>query len=68
MSEANLSERLEAIEAGYEFCLAYAAQGRTDDAGTPIRQTLERVYAALDGLAPLLEPALAHDGEKYAAP
>ena len=26
-------ERLEAIEAGYEFCLAYAAQGRTDDAG-----------------------------------
>jgi hypothetical protein len=67
MTDANLSERLEAIEAGYEFCLAYAAQGRTDDAGSPIRQTLERMYAALEGLAPLLEHALARDGAKYAA-
>ena len=53
MSTATLSERLEAIEAGYEYCLAYAAQGRTEDSGTPIRETLERMHAA--GEARLLE-------------
>ena len=37
-----LTERLEAIEAGYEFSLAYAAQGRTDESGSQIRQMLER--------------------------
>ena len=53
-----LTERLEAIEAGYEFSLAYAAQGRTDDAGTQIRQMLERMHAALEGLMPGIEGAL----------
>ena len=67
MNDAKLSERLEAIEAGYEFCLAYAAQGRTDDAGTPTRQTLERMFEALEGLVPQLEDALAREGTKYAA-
>ena len=55
MNDTQLDERLEAIEAGYEFCLAYAAQGRSDDAGTPLRQTLERMFAALEDLAPKLE-------------
>ena len=27
MSEMNLTQRIEAIESGYEFMLAYAAQG-----------------------------------------
>jgi len=67
MNDTTLAERLEAIEAGYEFCLAYAAQGRTDDTGSPIRQTLERMYAALDGLAPLLESAALRDGARHAA-
>ena len=67
MNDMTLAERLEAIEAGYEFCLAYAAQGRTDDAGSPIRQTLERMYAALDGLVPRLESAVLRDGARHAA-
>lgn len=67
MSEAALNQRLDAIEAGYEFCLAYAAQGRTDDAGSPIRQTLENMFAALEGLAPLLEAALLRPGAQHAA-
>ena len=67
MNDMTLAERLEAVEAGYEFCLAYAAQGRTDDAGSPIRQTLERMYAALEGLAPLLESAVLRDGARRAA-
>ena len=62
----DLNQRLEAIEAGYEFCLAYAAQGRNDDAGTPLRETLERMFAALDGLAPQLVSGAALDS-KYAA-
>jgi hypothetical protein len=67
MSDKTLAERLDAIEAGYEFCLAYAAQGRTDDSGSPIRQTLENMYAALDGLTPLLESAMLHDNARHAA-
>lgn len=66
MNEQTLSQRLEAIEAGYEFCLAYAAQGRTDDAGSPIRQTLERMFDALDGLAPLIEAELPRGVTQYA--
>ena len=62
-----LAERLEAIEAGYEFCLAYAAQGRTDDAGSQAREMLERMFVALDGLAPRVEEAVTVDGARYAA-
>jgi hypothetical protein len=63
----SLHERLEAIEAGYEFSLAYAAQGRTDDAGTPLRQMLERMHAALEGLAPLVEGVIGGEGTRFAA-
>ena len=61
-----LTERLEAIEAGYEFSLAYAAQGRTDDAGTQIREMLERMHAALDGLAPQVEAAVSRPNAAHA--
>lgn len=67
MNNDSLAERLDSIEAGYEFCLAYAAQGRTDDAGSPIRATLEKMFAALEGLAPLLEGAIWRAGASHAA-
>ena len=48
MTEAILlSQRIEVIERGYEYLLAYAAQGRQDDAGTELRETLVRMHAAL---------------------
>lgn len=54
----DLSERIEAIENGYEFMLAYAAQGRTTDkgaaAGRNVREFLERMGAALDGLGDVI--------------
>jgi hypothetical protein len=54
MSAATLAERIETIESGYEFMLAYAAQGRDDDqAGGPgphIRDVLAGIDAALDEL------------------
>ena len=62
-----LTERLEAIEAGYEFSLAYAAQGRTEDSGTQIRAMLERMFAALEGLPSEIDAALAPAGAAHAA-
>jgi len=50
---ASVAERSDAIEEAYEFCLAYAAQGRRGDEGGPsgeLRRLLERALAALDGL------------------
>lgn len=59
MNESNAREdldlRIDAIEGGYEFFLAYAAQGRTTDRDAQgvageLREHLERMSAALDGL------------------
>lgn len=48
MTEAVLlAERIEVIERGYEYLLAYAAQGRQDDNGTELRSTLVAMHAAL---------------------
>jgi hypothetical protein len=50
-----LEARIEAMESGYEFMLAYAAQGRRTDrdaGGTHgVRTHLEKMARALDGLA-----------------
>ena len=53
-----LSRRIEQIEAGYEHLLAYAAQGRSDESGSDVRDTLSRMHAALDGLAALVTDAI----------
>jgi len=50
----NLAGRIEVIEAGYEYLLAYAAQGRQDDAGSDVRRTLTEMNTALDGLGELV--------------
>lgn len=48
MSEAGpLAQRIDVIERGYEYLLAYAAQGRQDDAGTELRDTLARMHQAM---------------------
>ncbi len=56
---ASLAERIETIESGYEFMLAYAAQGREDESsggpGPRIRDVLSGIEAALDGLAQAVE-------------
>jgi hypothetical protein len=53
-SRADLDQRIEAVESGYEFMLAYAAQGRETDkgaaAGRNVREYLEKMSVALDGL------------------
>ena len=60
-----MSERIDAIESGYEFMLAYAAQGRDTDrdssgsgAGFELREFLQKMEKALDGLGPLIKSAI----------
>jgi len=54
-ASADLQQRIDAIESGYEFLLAYAAQGRDSDRGAGegrnVREFLGKMAAALDGLA-----------------
>ena len=47
------AQHIEAIESGYEFMLAYAAQGLERDpagGGSQVRQYLENMNTALEGL------------------
>lgn len=59
MTSDDLRERIEAIETGYEFMLAYAAQGRQTDkgasAGRNVREYLEKMVAALEGLSAVVD-------------
>ena len=41
-----MHDNIETIESGYEFLLAYAAQGRDNDAGTEVRETLDAMSDA----------------------
>jgi hypothetical protein len=63
----SLSERIEAIEQAYELMLAYAAQGRQDDAddSSSIRRFLKRADVALEGLAACLQEAVATQAEAF---
>jgi hypothetical protein len=60
-----LDERIDALESGYEFLLAYAAQGRTSDKGagaaSRIREHLEAMQQALDGLVDAVRSVAATD-------
>jgi len=60
----DLKQRIEAIETGYEFMLAYAAQGRQSDkgaaAGRNVREYLDKMVAALEGLSAVID-ACAHE-------
>ena len=46
-----MHEHIEVIESGYEFLLAYAAQGRDNDEGTEVRETLDRMSASAQAIA-----------------
>jgi hypothetical protein len=50
VTEPVLATQIEAIERGYEYLLAYAAQGRQDDAGTELRATLMHMHQALGAM------------------
>jgi hypothetical protein len=54
---ASLAQRIDTIERGYEYLLAYAAQGRQDDTGTELRETLARMHGALGDMRGSLRAA-----------
>ena len=64
MNNHDLRVRIDAIEDGYEFFLAYAAQGITDEsadaADEQVRGFLRGFAEALDGLADAFRGALAN--------
>jgi hypothetical protein len=61
-----LERRVEAIEAGYEFMLAYAAQGLASEAGSTsgsqIREFLRRFDQALTGLTDIYRSIVDREG------
>jgi hypothetical protein len=61
-----LAARIDVIERGYEYLLAYAAQGRQDDAGSEARQTLTNMHAALASLGDALSEAVRRASEAAA--
>jgi hypothetical protein len=78
MTSDDLKQRIEAIETGYEFMLAYAAQGRQSDkgaaAGRNVREYLDKMVAALEGLSGVidacakgLDPELPNKGAAFFA-
>lgn len=67
MSE--LERHIEAVETAYEFTLAYAAQGRADDADGPgprVRDVLGELLAAMDALTTLAPEAAGGFGDVVA--
>lgn len=60
-ADGGLPQAIDLIERAYEYLLAYAAQGRQDDAGSEARATLEKMYAALNELPRLVQQELQGD-------
>jgi hypothetical protein len=57
-----LSSRIEIIERGYEYLLAYAAQGRQNDEGSEVRARLTEMFTALNGLGELFAKVVTGSG------
>ena len=70
--EDRLKERIDHVEAAYEFMLAYAAQGVTGEeeggSATEISAQLKRAEEALEGLAALVEELIVTKELKPAQP
>jgi hypothetical protein len=66
-----LEQRVDAIEAGYEYLLAYAAQGAATDQGSAnseqLRTYLRRMDEGIDGLAGAFRAAIARSGKSAAS-
>jgi hypothetical protein len=70
-SKAELDRRIDAIESGYEFLLAYAAQGRDTDrgpgSGRNVREFLQGMESGLVGLGAVVRVCAAARGEEWVA-
>ena len=69
-----MHDSIEIIESGYEFLLAYAAQGRDNDTGTEVRTTLsamsesaQAIVAGLESGAREFDSVIVSDAKKAGA-
>jgi hypothetical protein len=53
-SNSEMSSRIETLERGYEYLLAYAAQGRLTEEGSEARPRLQEMFEALDDFGDLV--------------
>ena len=60
--QPELARRIDLIERGYEYLLAFAAQGRRSDAGSEVRSTLLGMHDALQGLDRILTTVVTAEG------
>lgn len=71
-SGTDVKARIDAIEASYEFFLAYAAQGVTSDraakSGGQLREFLAKIERGLDGLGAQLAAEVAEGPKEPAGP
>ena len=58
-----MDDNIESIESGYEYLLAYAAQGRENDDGTEVRATL----TAMSDAAKSIVTSLGDDGDDFSS-
>lgn len=63
---SELAGRIDVIERGYEYLLAYAAQGRQNEQGSEVRQVLSDMHRALDELGERLAAAIRTSSEESA--
>jgi hypothetical protein len=61
-ARAELAATIDAIEQAYEYMLAYAAQGRRDDVGSDVRDSLTQLRAALERIGSLAHASFASAG------
>jgi hypothetical protein len=57
-ARAELVRRIDIIERGYEYLLAFAAQGRRNEADSEVRTTLLAMHDALEGLEPIVTASI----------
>lgn len=69
-----MHDNIETIESGYEYLLAYAAQGRENDSGSEVRSTLSGMSDAAIAIADSLktgkdefDPVVANDAKSAGA-
>jgi hypothetical protein len=60
-SHPELARRIDIIERGYEYLLAFAAQGRKNELGSEVRATLLGMHNALEGLDRILTATIKTD-------
>jgi hypothetical protein len=64
VTETNLlAGHIDTIERGYEYLLAYAAQGRQEETGTELRERLTLMHAALTAMQGSIPAAIASRDE-----